>query len=1078
MHCTRCGADVEAQFRFCPQCGLRVDEQREAKPLVGERKLVTVMFCDLTGSTAIAESMDPEEYSDLLERYIHRAFGEVYRFDGYVNQLAGDGFMALFGAPVAHEDAPERGVRAALAVQRAIADLAARQTPVRARIGIHTGPVVVGNVGTDRRMDYTAIGDTTNLAARLEQAAQPGTILMSEATERLVRGRFQVAPTVSLTVKGKTDPITAFEVLGAGGDSGRIELAAVRGLTPFIGRAREMAELEQCFTRARSAECRVVSVVGDAGSGKSRLLYEFRRRLETEEDVMFFEGRGASLSQTTPLAAFITMFRRHYGIQPDDDLARAVARVEARIAQHEPEDAKPTPETPQMRELLVSFMLDPTAGPPASLSADDLKRTVFDIVEHVMRNHASYVPVVVILEDLQWIDELSRELLEHLIHQLNGTRVMFVITERLRDEPLWRPHAPVVPVLLHRLANDDVLAVVRAAADAVLPADLEAGLVRRAAGSPFFAEELVRGLLESGALHAQDGVATLARPLGEIPIPDTVQEVIAARLDRLPTAVKRVAQVAAVIGRQFGASRLAQILDGEDIDLGAALVELERRGLVHRKGALEGDTLRFGESLTQEIAYESLLFKQRRLLHERVATTLESGGADAKQSALLAYHYSRSDNRLKALETTLQAAAAAERVPSYDVAARLFQQAYALGEEEMTLNPQPAIERGLYTAVGALCRYLAMFGLGDMAGGERLAQRGLELAARLNDTNGASTLVYFRSVIIMMQGREHFDRGLAQAEDAFVQAQRGTDLPTTLNIARGLCFNYIADGRIELAKRTADWILHEVERNATPGQESDFHVAVQWLKSVVLYAADELEAARTLARATYEMAVRRDNRTVRGVCASTLAQINLLHGSWAEAQRWADEGLALAERMGNVAALLASTSVALVARQAQGVAVDAPRYLDHLERGLTGGTGTSQINFRFVAAAFLGLGGDLTRAETAMRSMYGHVGGRFRQAIGSLSLAMVLHARDGAGSAEAARLYHEALARAEALGTRSLAAEAMVGLVHVHRHAGDHEAAARTAAQAAAIIHDLGLGYLTERLAIVSDAAASAQPSA
>ena len=713
----------------------------------------------------------------------------------------------------------------------------------------------------------------------------------------------------------------------------------------------------------------------------------------------------------------------------------------------------------------------------AEISVDDLKRTVFEVVEHVIRNHAALRPVVVILEDLHWIDELSRELLEHLVQQLNGTRVLFVVTQRPRDEPLWRPHAPVMPILLHRLSNDDMLAVVRGAADAILPAELEAGLVRRAAGSPFFAEELVRGLLETGALTVQEGVATLARPLAEIPIPDTVQEVIAARLDRLPAPVKRVSQVAAVIGRQFDARQLAQVLDGEDIDLDAALIELERRGLVHRKGALASDTLRFGESLTQEIAYESLLFKQRRLLHERVATTLESGGADAKQSALLAYHYARSDNRPKAIETTLQAALAAERVPSYDVAARLFQQARTLAEEELIVNPSPAVEGALYSALGALCRYLAMFGLGETRAGEDLARRALELAIRLGDTNNVPILVYFQSVIVMMQGRDHFDRGLAQAEDAFVQAQRGAHLPTTLSVARGLCFNYIADGRLELAKRTADWLLQEVQRNATPGQESDFHVAVLWLKSVVLYAADDLDEAQRIAQAAYDIAVRRENRTVRGVSASTLAQVHLLRGHFTEAQRWADEGLASAERIGNVAALLASASVALVARQAQGMAVDSARYLDHLERGLAG-TGVSQISFRFVAAAFVGLGADLDRAERVIRGMYQQAGGRLREAITALSLAAVLRARDGLASVEVARLYHEAAARAEAIGARSLAAEAILGLVEVQRHTGDHDTVGRNAARAAAIVHDLGLGYLDRRLALVGGAAAPAQPSA
>jgi class 3 adenylate cyclase/tetratricopeptide (TPR) repeat protein len=1070
MHCTRCGADVEAQFRFCPQCGLRMGDARDGAPLAGERKLVTVLFCDLTGSTAIAERLDPEDYSDLLERYVHRAFAEVYRFDGYVNQLAGDGFMALFGAPVAHEDAPERAVRAALAVQRELADLSSRDRPVRARIGIHTGPVVVGTVGTTRLMDYTAVGDTTNLAARLEQAAQPGTILMSEATERLVRGRFQVQATPPLVVKGKTESLVAFAVLGVAGDSGAIERAAARGLTPFVGRARELAALQQCFAESCCAQRRVVVVTGDAGSGKSRLLFEFLRPLDPAH-VTVFEGRCASLGQTTPLSCFVTMFRRLYGIQPDDDLDAAIARVSAHASVPDPVDLR-------MRRLLVGYLVDPTAAPPPDVSVDDLKRAIFDVVEHSFRTQAATQPVIVVVEDLHWIDDVSRELLEYLVDRLCDERILFVATRRPTDEPAWQPGFQVLPILLQRLGDDDVRAVLRGAAGTALPLDLEPRLIRRAAGSPFFAEELVRGLMESGALQiSSNGVAVLARPLDDIPIPDTVQEVIAARLDRLPPPVKRVAQVAAVIGRQFSLRQLAQVLDGEDIGIEAAVTELERRGLVHRKGAVEADTMRFGESLTQEIAYESLLLKQRRLLHERIATTIESNPSDARQGALLAYHFARSDNRAKAIDISLAAAFAAERVPSYDGAARLFQQARTLAEEELVVQPTPAVEQALATALGALCRYLAMFGLGNIREGEALARRAHELNERIGNLSELPLIRYFEAVIVMMQGREHFGRGLAQAEEAFSQAQRSANIQPALGVARGLCFSYIADGRLDQATRTVDWLQQEAARTAVPGQESDFHIAVLWLQSVVRYAADDLDAALRMAQSTYELAVRRHNRTVQGVTASTLAQIYLLKGQAPEAQYWGDHGLAMAERIGNVAALIASSSVALVARQMQGTVVDPARYLDQLERGLTA-AGPSQINFRFVAAAFANSGEDPARGERVIRHLYQMSGGRLRESISALALATVRRRADGVGSSGVEQLYHEALARADAIGVRSLSAEAMLGLVDVHRFRGEATAADGYAARAATIITTLGLGYFDRPHLARARATAPAQPSA
>lgn len=1066
MHCTRCGADVEAQYRFCPQCGLRLGDARETAPLAGERKLVTVLFCDLTGSTALAEQLDAEDYSDVLERYIQRAFAEVYRFDGYVNQLAGDGFMAMFGAPVAHEDAPERAVRAALAVQRAIADLAAGQTPIQARIGIHTGPVVVGPVGTDRRMDYTAVGDTTNLAARLEQSAGPGTIVISEATHRLVQGRFLVEETGPLALKGKAEPIMGYRVLGESGVTSAIELAAARGLTPFVGRANELAQIEEAFARARGGHRQIVAVVGTAGSGKSRIVHEFQHRHDGE-NVTFFEGRCVAIEQATPFHPIVQMFRRHFGIQPGDDLEAALARVRCHQASFHHDTLDPT----DVERMLTGFLVDPTRI-PADVAADELKRLVFDAVEHGMREHAGTGPMVIVVEDYHFIDEVSQELIEHLARQLADCPVLFLVTHRPRDGMAGHKRG-ILPVVLDRMPDADIAAMVRAVAGAPPGDDIEQRIVQRAAGSPFFAEELTRGLLEGGALVVRDGRVAPTRPIDDIPIPDTVQEVLAARLDRLAPAVKRVAQVASVFGREVVPRLLLQVLDGEDIDVAGALAELERRGLLHRKGVGEA-TLRFGESLTQEVAYEGLLLKQRRLLHERIATVLE--GAGSGQEMLLAYHYARSENRPKAIEALLAAGAAAERVPAYDVAARLFRQAWDLGEQELTVAPSPATERAVYTAVSALIRFLAMFGIGEVGIGERMAQRARELAMRLGEERAAPTLGYFEAVVVMMQGREHYGRGLEQAEEAFAYAQRVGFLPTMLNVARGLCFTYVVDGRLDVARRTADWIIAEATKLSPAERPSDFQLAVEWLLSVVLYAADDLEGSLRQARTSYERALRFENRTLQCVSGSTLGQIFLLRGRYAEAEEWAELSLTQAERMGNLAAFVPSASVALLSRHMLGRAVDPTPYVDLIERGLRA-SGPAQVSFRFAAEALLVPGTPAARASELIQHMYKLAGGRLREAIASIGWASVLRTRPG-GSAEAERLYHQALAQAETVGVRSVAAEAAVGLAEALDARGDHAGAAREAARAQPTIATLDLGHLARRLERLAPAERVAQAGA
>src|SRR5262249_11060183 len=362
--CGRCGADVEPTYRFCPDCGNQLApaperprrNAAEAPPgtslsrlasqmpeglaqkileskdfIEGERKQVTVLFCDLVGSTAMAERLDPEEYHDLLERYLALAFREIYRFEGIVNQLAGDGMMALFGAPVAHEDAPQRAIHAALAIRDALDNFnvglrVENGLELRARFGINTGPVVVGTVGNDLKMDYTAIGDTTNLASRLESLAQPRTILVSEPTHRLVRGFFEVREVGPFTVKGKSEPVHAYEVLAVSAVQTPMAIAAERGLTPFVGRQQELAQLQTCYQRLAGGLPQVIAVVGEAGIGKSRLLYEFKQQL-AGSPALILEARCSALNQMVPYSPWVAMWRQYFELAPNEDVPAALDKV-------------------------------------------------------------------------------------------------------------------------------------------------------------------------------------------------------------------------------------------------------------------------------------------------------------------------------------------------------------------------------------------------------------------------------------------------------------------------------------------------------------------------------------------------------------------------------------------------------------------------------------------------------------------------------------------------------------------------------------------------------------------------------
>jgi class 3 adenylate cyclase/tetratricopeptide (TPR) repeat protein len=1077
LRCAACGGALEPRFRFCPQCGQAVTSttpkpapapapltQAPQAAIAGERKQVTVLFCDLVGSTAIAERLDPEEYRDIIERYLERVFPEIARFGGIVNTLAGDGLMALFGAPVAHGDDPRRAVRAALAIRETLGRLGdavreERGITLRARIGVHSGPVVVGTVGTSFKMDYTAIGDTTNLAARLQTLANPGSILISEATHRLVRGFFVVEPTGPLDVKGKSDPVTAYEVVARAATTSPMIRAAERGLTPLVGREAELARLEVAYGRLAHRALQVVAILGEAGIGKSRLVYEFRQRLG-DRPATFFEGRCSSMNQAVPFYPILSMLRNYFELATDDSPDAARAKLAAKVGVH-------YSHIEDMFPLLSRFLSLPSSHVDAP--GDDFKREVFDAVAELLLGESHRGPVVVVMEDLHWIDESSRELLEVLLKRIASARVLVVVTQRPDAEPRWQVTGGVEKLHLARLSADELTEIVRAVAGAPLPAELEPLVVAKAAGSPFFAEELVRGLVEEGHLVKNGQGLRLAGPVAEIPIPSTIHEVVAARLDRLGPQAKRVVQVAAVFGRQFTRTHLADVLADEPIDVALVLEELVRRGVFHAKTAIGSDDLRFGESLTQEIAYEGLLLRQRRQLHERVARYLDGQpGSGPARSALLAHHWSRTEQRGHAADALMQAARDAESVPSYGVAVDLYRRAWDAAEAANAELQDERFLRMALDATAALTRLVVYFGLPFLDEAARAAERGRELAERFHDANALVSFLYMLGVMTMTRDGRQFASGLALAERGLeIAEEKGLRLAAA-RIVRGICINYAVDGRFEEARRKLDPMLAAMEANEDPAKPGDLYLSARWVKDVVLYASDALDEARAHIAETLALGARVNNRTVRCAGSAILAQVHCLRGEYEQALALADESLTIGEEIGNLNVFPAAASVALIARVELGVPVEPGPYVESIEKGLAA-AGFMQLNVRFVTEALLAIG-DLGRAEAHAEALYGVVGGRLRQALVGVAFGDVM-TRLGRLD-RALEAYVDAQATAEEIGARSALVGAILGQATIaieHGLAPDHRAVAR----ALAIADELGLARYRRRLARVPAPAAA-----
>jgi class 3 adenylate cyclase/tetratricopeptide (TPR) repeat protein len=663
--CVSCGRENPADASFCAGCGAkleagaaagipdrRVEAPRSYTPrhladrilktrgaLEGERKNVTVLFCDLADSTPLAERLGAEE----MHRVMNRAFGvileEVHGTEGTVNQFLGDGAMALFGAPLALEDAPRRAVRAALAIQRRLTaldeELQGRVgVGFRMRIGIHTGPVVVGRIGDDLRMDYTAVGETTNLAARLEALAEPGSIVISGAVESSIRGLFDLRDLGERRVKGVGQPVRCHEVLAEHEVRSRLEASAARGLSPLVGRGHDLAALEAGFTAATEGRGQVLFLAGEAGIGKSRLLYELRGRL-TEGGATWFEGRCASYATRTPFHPLADGLRRRCGIEDRDADAEALAKLESLVGAE-------SWMLPPLQALL-SLPVDDTEF--AALPAASRRGEIFRALRTLILNLAQNSPLVMAIEDLHWIDAASEEFLGYLFESIPAARLLALLTHRPGYAQPFGDRSYYARVTLRPLSAAETAELATAALEVgELPDVLRVAIAAKAEGNPFFVEEVTRSMLEEGVLRREGGQLELTRGIEAIAIPDRIQDVLMARIDRLPEGPKRALQVASVIGREF-ALRLLERLEEAGDRVPELIGELRAVELVHEKAAHPELAFMFKHALTHGVAYESVLVAQRKALHRMVARAIEElyEGRLGEHTEALAHHFARAE---------------------------------------------------------------------------------------------------------------------------------------------------------------------------------------------------------------------------------------------------------------------------------------------------------------------------------------------------------------------------------------------------------------------------------------------------
>jgi class 3 adenylate cyclase/tetratricopeptide (TPR) repeat protein len=713
---------------------------RRHRPSEGEHRNVTVLFADAVGSTPLAEQLGEEGMYSFMREALTRMTEAVHRYEGYIASFTGDGVMALFGAPIAHEDSARRAVAAALRMQASLEEYGSEMTErhdvaCRFRVGLNTGPVVVGTVTDDLQMNFTAIGDTANLAARMEQVADPGSVFISEPTHGIVGDFFDCEPLGELAVKGKSQPVLAWRVLGEKPLRTRLEVATERGLSRFVGRDDELAALDGYLERARRGAGQVVLVSGEAGIGKSRLLLELRRRVGGE-DIAWIEGHCISYGANTPYLPVVDLLKSTAGIQDDDSDAEVAKRVDELVAAWEGSAQGAAP------YLKVILSADPGDDVVATMDPQERRVEVLQALRTFVLQQSAIRPHVIVVEDLHWADEMSREALAILAEAVPSAPVLLLLTYRPGYiHPLGERGHPTSLTLGH-LGHEDGMALAEGVLHGrTLPADLQRLIAGKAEGNPFYIEEVTKALVETGIMARTNGSYTLARPFEEVHIPDNLQEVVLSRIDRLEREAKQAIQLASVIGREFRARLLERISDLE-AKLSEVLTELQTLELIYQKALFPELAYMFKHALTQDVAYGTLLVERRRRLHRLVGAAVEELYPDrlAEHYETLAHHYWEGQDWQKALDYLTKAGDKATAAYATHDALRHYARALevceVLGDTALAAAASLAEKRGLVN-----------YGIGDLPAAVADLDRTVVAGRRLGDRTVEGKGLAFRAFL-------------------------------------------------------------------------------------------------------------------------------------------------------------------------------------------------------------------------------------------------------------------------------------------------------------------------------------------
>jgi len=652
--CPRCNSPSPPNFKFCGECGQSLPqrispaskdfsfEEKIAKiqkylpqgitekilsqrnKIEGERKQVTVMFCDMMGFTPLSEKLDPETMYAMMDQVYEILIHKVHDYEGTVNEMTGDGIMALFGAPIALEDAPQRALRSAMSIHREIIRFTEKIKqekgglhPIQMRIGIHTGLVVVGTLGNDLRVEFKAVGDTVNLAARMEQLAEPGTTYVTEDTFKLTEGYFRFEALGYKEIKGKEKSVRVYRVIAPSTRRTRFDLSAERGLTPLVGRQRELELVLDGYERSKEGRGQAISIISEAGIGKSRLLYEFRKAV-MNEDVTFLEGRCYSYSRNVAYHPVADLLKANFDIQDTDTEQEISEKVTNGLQVMKVDEVSALP------YLLELLSVKESGIDKISLSPEARKERTIEALKKIVLRGSEIRPLIMATEDLHWIDRSSEDVMKEFLESIAGARVFLIFTYRPEFVHTWGSRSYHSQVTLNRLSNRETLTMATHILSVpYIERGLEDLILQKTEGIPFFIEEFIKSLKDLRIIEKKNKTFQLSKDIKKLSIPSTIQSVIMARVDALPEGAKEVLRTGSVIEREFSYDLIKSVTGLSEQNLLSHLSTLKDSELLYERGIYPQSTYIFRHALTREVVYDSILIKKKKQLHEKIAGTME-----------------------------------------------------------------------------------------------------------------------------------------------------------------------------------------------------------------------------------------------------------------------------------------------------------------------------------------------------------------------------------------------------------------------------------------------------------------------